>query len=286
MPLPLWSTVSLPVFPCTCLAGRGRLGYKANTTPYALGSVHLIINTSIRHTLSMRRSVIIAFMDRRPQILIVEDEKEIAKFIDLELQAESYETIVTYDGITGLSKFREFSPDLVVLDLMLPVLGGLEVARRIRKTSNTPIIILTAKDSVEDKVTGLDSGADDYLVKPFSIEELLARVRAHLRRVNPAITGEIRVVDLVMNLDGREVFRDGRRIDLSAKEFELLELFARNPGKVFNRFDIEEKVWPQYTGGSNVVDVYVGYLRRKLEGEGERRLIHTVRGVGYVLREE
>ena len=218
--------------------------------------------------------------------MIVEDEKEIAKFIDLELQAESYKTIVTYDGVTGLSKFREFSPDLVVLDLMLPVLGGIEVARRIRKTSNTPIIILTAKDSVEDKVTGLDSGADDYLVKPFSIVELLARVRAHLRRVNPAITGEIRVVDLVMNLDGREVFRDGRRIDLSAKEFELLELFARNPGKVFNRFDIEEKVWPQYTGGSNVVDVYVGYLRRKLEGEGERRLIHTVRGVGYVLREE
>ena len=169
---------------------------------------------------------------------------------------------------------------------MLPVLDGLEVARRIRKTSNTPIIILTAKDSVDDKVTGLDSGADDYLVKPFSIEELLARVRAHLRRVNPAVTGEVRVADLVMNLDGREVFRDGRRIELSAKEFELLELFARNPGKVFNRFEIEEKVWPEYTGGSNVVDVYVGYLRRKLEGEGERRLIHTVRGVGYVLREE
>jgi DNA-binding response OmpR family regulator len=107
-----------------------------------------------------------------------------------------------------------------------------------------------------------------------------------LRRVNPAVTGEVRVADLVMNLDGREVFRDGRRIELSAKEFELLELFARNPGKVFNRFEIEEKVWPEYTGGSNVVDVYVGYLRRKLERDGERRLIHTVRGVGYVLREE
>jgi DNA-binding response OmpR family regulator len=225
-------------------------------------------------------------MDRRPLILIVEDEKEIAKFIDLELQAESYETVVAYDGVTGLSKFRELNPDLVVLDLMLPVLDGLEVARRIRKTSNTPIIILTAKDSVDDKVVGLDSGADDYLVKPFSIEELLARVRAHLRRVNPAVTGEVRVADLVMNLDGREAFRDGRRIDLSAKEFELLELFARNPGKVFNRFEIEEKVWPEYTGGSNVVDVYVGYLRRKLEASGERRLIHTVRGVGYVLREE
>ncbi|MAZ53747.1 MAG: DNA-binding response regulator [Trueperaceae bacterium] len=225
-------------------------------------------------------------MDRRPQILIVEDEKEIAKFIDLEFQAENYSTIVTYDGVTGLSKFRELNPDLVVLDLMLPVLNGLEVARRIRKTSNTPIIILTAKDGVEDKVTGLDSGADDYLVKPFSIEELLARVRAHLRRVNPAVTGDVRVADLVMNLDGRESFRDGRRIDLSAKEFELLELLARNPGKVFNRFEIEEKVWPEYTGGSNVVDVYIGYLRRKLEGEAERRLIHTVRGVGYVLREE
>jgi DNA-binding response OmpR family regulator len=225
-------------------------------------------------------------MERRPLILIVEDEKEIAKFVDLELQAENYETVVAYDGVTGLSKFRELAPDLVVLDLMLPVLDGLEVARRIRKTSNTPIILLTAKDSVDDKVTGLDAGADDYLVKPFSIEELLARVRAHLRRVNPAVTGEVRVADLVMNLDGREVFRDGRRIELSAKEFELLELFARNPGKVFNRFEIEEKVWPEYTGGSNVVDVYVGYLRRKLEGEGERRLIHTVRGIGYVLREE
>ena len=225
-------------------------------------------------------------MDRRPQILIVEDEKEIAKFIDLEFQAENYSTIVTYDGVTGLSKFRELNPDLVVLDLMLPVLNGLEVARRIRKTSNTPINILTAKQGVEDKVTGLDSGADDYLVKPFSIEELLARVRAHLRRVNPAVTGDVRVADLVMNLDGRESFRDGRRIDLSAKEFELLELLARNPGKVFNRFEIEEKVWPEYTGGSNVVDVYIGYLRRKLEGEAERRLIHTVRGVGYVLREE
>ena len=225
-------------------------------------------------------------MDRRPLILIVEDEKEIAKFIDLELQAEEYDTVVAYDGVTGLSKFRELNPDLVVLDLMLPVLDGLEVARRIRKTSNTPIIILTAKDSVDDKVTGLDSGADDYLVKPFSIEELLARVRAHLRRVNPAVTGEVRVADLVMNLDGREAFRDGRRIELSAKEFELLELFARNPGKVFNRFEIEEKVWPEYTGGSNVVDVYVGYLRRKLEADGERRIIHTVRGVGYVLREE
>lgn len=219
-------------------------------------------------------------------ILLVEDEKEIARFIDLELQAEEYRTVVAYDGVTGLSKFRELQPDLVILDLMLPVLDGLEVARRIRKTSNTPIIILTAKDQVADKVEGLDAGADDYLAKPFSIEELLARVRAHLRRHSPAVTGEVRVSDLVMNLSGREVFRGGRRIELSAKEFDLLELFAKNPGKVYSRYEIEEHVWPEYTGGSNVVDVYVGYLRRKLESGGERRLIHTIRSVGYVLRED
>ncbi len=225
-------------------------------------------------------------MERKPLVLVIEDEKEIARFIELELGAEGYATDVAFDGVTGLSRFREISPDLVVLDLMLPVLDGLEVASRIRKTSNTPIIILTAKDGIQDKVEGLDAGADDYLIKPFSIEELLARVRAHLRRVNPAVTGEVRVADLVMNLDGREIFRGGRRVELSAKEFELLELLARNPGKVFSRFEIEEKVWPEYTGGSNVVDVYIGYLRRKLEEGGERRLIHTVRGVGYVLREE
>lgn len=193
---------------------------------------------------------------------------------------------MAYDGITGLSRFRETNPNLVVMDLMLPVMDGLEVARRIRKTSNVPIVILTAKDRVEDKVEGLDAGADDYLVKPFSIEELLARIRAHLRRVTPAITGEIRVSDLIINLEGREVYRSGRRIEFSNKEFELLELLAKSPGKVFSRFEIEEKVWPGYQGGSNVVDVYIGYLRKKLEGAGERRLIHTVRGVGYVLRED
>jgi len=221
-----------------------------------------------------------------PLILIIEDEKDIARFLELELQAEGYRTEVAYDGVTGLSKFREKNPDLVILDLMLPAKDGLEVAKIIRKTSNVPIIILTAKGQVEDKVEGLDAGADDYLVKPFSIEELLARVRAHLRRVTPAITGEIRVADLIINLEGREVFRGGRRIELSNKEFELLELLASNPGKVFSRFEIEEKVWPGYQGGSNVVDVYIGYLRKKLEAGGERRLIHTVRGVGYVLRED
>ncbi len=225
-------------------------------------------------------------MERKPLVLIVEDEKDIARFVELELGAEGYSTETAFDGVTGLSKYRELNPDLVILDLMLPVLDGLEVARRIRKTSNTPIVILTAKDSIQDRVEGLDSGADDYLIKPFSIEELLARVRAHLRRVNPAVAGEVRVADLVMNLDGRELFRGGRRIEVSNKEFELLELLARNPGKVFRRDEIEDKVWPDYQGGSNVVDVYIGYLRRKLEEKGERRLIHTVRSIGYVLREE
>ena len=225
-------------------------------------------------------------MERKPLVLIVEDEKDIERFVELELGAEGYSTETAFDGVTGLSKYRELNPDLVILDLMLPVLDGLEVARRIRKTSNTPIVILTAKDSIQDRVEGLDSGADDYLIKPFSIEELLARVRAHLRRVNPAVTGEVRVADLVMNLDGRELFRGGRRIEVSNKEFELLELLARNPGKVFRRDEIEDKVWPDYQGGSNVVDVYIGYLRRKLEEKGERRLIHTVRSIGYVLREE
>lgn len=220
-----------------------------------------------------------------PLILIVEDEKDIARFIELELQAEGYRTEVAHDGITGLSKFREVSPNLVILDLMLPVMDGIEVAKRIRKTSNVPILILTAKDRVEDKVAGLDAGADDYLVKPFSIEELLARVRAHLRRVTPAITGEIRVADLIINLEGREVFRGNRRIELSNKEFELLELLAKNPGKVFSRYEIEEKVWPGYQGEATWWTSTSATCARSWR-RGERRLIHTVRGVGYVLRED
>jgi DNA-binding response OmpR family regulator len=193
---------------------------------------------------------------------------------------------VAHDGISGLSRFREIQPDLLILDLMLPVMDGLEVARRVRKTSNVPIVILTAREAITDRVQGLEAGADDYIVKPFSIEELIARVRAHLRRVSPAVTGELRAADLIINIEGREIYRDGRRIELSNKEFELLELLAKNPGKVFNRFEIEEKIWPNYQGGSNVVDVYIGYLRKKLEATGERRLIHTVRGQGYVLRED
>ena len=200
-----------------------------------------------------------------PLILIVEDEKDIARFIELELQAEGYRTEVAHDGITGLSKFREVSPNLVILDLMLPVMDGIEVAKRIRKTSNVPILILTAKDRVEDKVAGLDAGADDYLVKPFSIEELLARVRAHLRRVTPAITGEIRVADLIINLEGREVFRGNRRIELSNKEFELLELLAKNPGKVFSRRDTHFRI--SYAADNSVLERGIEALNRLAESK-------------------
>ena len=212
-------------------------------------------------------------------VLIVEDERSLAESLELFLRSQGFRTERAHDGEAALTLFRAARPDLVLLDVMLPKLDGLEVLKRIRAETKTPVIMLTAKAEEIDKLLGLGLGADDYLVKPFSIEELLARVRAHLRRVNPAVTGEVRVADLVMNLDGRESFRDGRRVELSAKEFELLELFARSPGKVFNRFEIEEKVWPEYTGGSNVVDVYVRYLRRKL---GHER-IETVRGAGYRL---
>ncbi|GEM46624.1 response regulator transcription factor [Deinococcus cellulosilyticus] len=221
-----------------------------------------------------------------PKVLVIEDEKDTARFIELELQAEGYHTHIALDGLTGLAHFREHQPDLVILDLMLPVLGGLDVTRRIRKTSNTPILVLSAKDALQDKIDSLDAGANDHLSKPFSIEELLARVRAHLRRTNPTLNGELRIADLVIDLHGREVFRAGRRIELTSKEFELLEFLSRHPARVLSRYELEEQLWPGYVGGSNVVDVSIGCLRRKLEREGERRLIHTIRSVGYVLRDD
>lgn len=215
-------------------------------------------------------------MERKPLILIVEDEKEIAKFIDLELQAENYETVVSYDGVTGLSKFRELNPDLVVLDLMLPVLDGLEVARRIRKTSNTPIIILTAKDSVDDKVTGLDSGADDYLVKPFSHAELVARLRALLRR--SGVRRARALGDLEVDDDAGEARLRGERLDLTRREFELLACLVANAGRVLSRGELLDKVWGvEFSGTERTVDQHVAQLRARL-GPG---WIETVRGRGY-----
>jgi DNA-binding response OmpR family regulator len=221
-----------------------------------------------------------------PRILLVEDEEKLAKFIQLELTYEGYEVSVANDGLSGLMAARDQDPDLLILDWMMPGLTGVEVCRRLRQTgSQVPIILLTAKDEVQDRVEGLDAGADDYVVKPFSIEELLARVRAHLRRNEPQEADMLVFEDLSLNRKTREVLRGGRSIELTAKEFDLLELLMTNPKQVLTRDQILDKVWGyDFMGDSNIIEVYIRYLRQKLETAGEKRLIQTVRGVGYVLR--
>ncbi|TBR60088.1 DNA-binding response regulator [Westiellopsis prolifica IICB1] len=220
-------------------------------------------------------------------ILLVEDEVKLARFVELELTTEGYQVSVAHDGMTGLTLARESSPDLAILDWMLPGLLGVEICRRLRSTgSSIPIILLTAKDEVSDRVAGLDAGADDYVVKPFSIEELLARIRAHLRRTQETDEDLLQFEDLKLNRRTREVFRNQRAVDLTAKEFDLLEYLLSHPRQVFTRDQILEKVWGyDFMGDSNIIEVYVRYLRLKLEENNEKRLIHTVRGVGYALRE-
>ncbi|RAM48353.1 response regulator transcription factor [Mastigocladus laminosus UU774] len=220
-------------------------------------------------------------------ILLVEDEVKLARFVELELTTEGYQVSVAHDGMTGLTLARESSPDLAILDWMLPGLSGVEICRRLRSTgSSIPIILLTAKDEVSDRVAGLDAGADDYVVKPFSIEELLARIRAHLRRTQETDEDLLQFEDLKLNRRTREVFRNQRAVDLTAKEFDLLEYLLSHPRQVFTRDQILEKVWGyDFMGDSNIIEVYVRYLRLKLEENNEKRLIHTVRGVGYALRE-
>ena len=220
-------------------------------------------------------------------ILVVEDEAKLAQFIELELKYEGYGVSVANDGLAGLTAARESNPDLVILDWMLPGISGLEICRRLRLTGNkVPIILLTAKDDVEDRVAGLDAGADDYVVKPFSVEELLARVRAHLRRNQEQDSDLLEFADLRLNRGTREVFRGNRSVELTAKEFDLLEYLLSHPRQVLTRDQILERVWGyDFMGDSNIIEVYVRYLRLKLEAEQEKRLIQTVRGVGYVLRE-
>jgi len=220
-------------------------------------------------------------------ILVVEDEEKLARFIELELGYEGYKVSVAGDGLSGLTAARESKPDLVILDWMLPGLSGIELCRRLRATGDmVPVILLTAKDEVSDRVTGLDAGADDYVVKPFSVEELLARVRAHLRRTQESDPDSFQFEDLSLNRRTREVFRGERSIELTAKEFDLLEHLLAHPRQVIPRDRILECVWGyDFMGDSNVIEVYVRYLRLKLEAAGEKRLIQTVRGVGYVLRE-
>ncbi|GAB4199016.1 MAG: response regulator transcription factor [Roseiflexaceae bacterium] len=221
-------------------------------------------------------------------ILVVEDENEIAGYLRRGLAFEGFSVEIAANGPAALAMARERPPDLVVLDVMLPGLDGLEVARRLRAVSEVPIIMLTARDAVPDRVAGLEAGADDYLVKPFAFEELLARIRVQLRRrsrdAQPAV---LRYGPLVMDTAAHATHIGERRVDLTAKEYELLELFLRHPQQVLTREVIYDRVWGYDFGGeSNIIEVYVRYLRQKLEAAGETRLIHTVRGVGYILRSE
>ncbi len=220
-------------------------------------------------------------------ILLVEDEAKLARMIELELGYEGYQVSVVHDGLAGLTTARDSHPDLIILDWLLPGLSGLEVCRRLRSTGDqVPVILLTAKDEITDRVAGLDAGADDYVVKPFSIEELLARVRAHLRRAQEADSGTLQFEDLSLNRQTREVQRGERSIELTAKEFDLLEYLLLHPRQVITRDRILEVVWGyDFMGDSNIIEVYIRYLRLKLEANNEKRLIQTVRGVGYVLRE-
>ncbi len=221
-------------------------------------------------------------------ILLVEDEVKLARFVELELNYEGYQVSIAYDGLTALTAARELNPDLVILDWMLPGLSGLEICRRLRSTGDkVPIILLTAKDEVSDRVAGLNAGADDYVVKPFSVEELIARVRAHLRRNQEADAADIlEFADLSLNRRTREVFRNQRLIELTAKEFDLLDYLLAHPRQVVTRDRILEQVWGyDFMGDSNIIEVYIRYLRLKLEANNEKRLLQTVRGVGYVLRD-
>jgi len=219
-------------------------------------------------------------------ILLLEDDVKLARLMASELGLEGYRVTVANNGLEGLGLAREIQPDLLILDWMMPGLSGLDVCLRLRTTGlQVPIILLTAKDEIPDRVAGLNAGADDYVTKPFSLEELLARVRAHLRRAHPANPNLLQLEDLTLNRTAREVFRDRRLVQLTAKEFDLLEFLMRHPRQVLTRDQILEQVWGYgFEGESNVIEVYIRALRLKLEGKDSPRLIHTVRGVGYVLR--
>lgn len=219
-------------------------------------------------------------------VLLVEDDPRLAQFVETELSLEGYRVTVAANGMEGLSLAREAQPDLLILDWMMPGISGLDVCLRLRATGvQAPIIMLTAKDEIPDRVAGLNAGADDYVTKPFSIEELLARVKAHLRRLQPEDAQALEFEDVVLNIITREVYRDQRLIQLTAKEFDLLEFLMRHPRQVLTREQILEKVWGfDFIGESNIIEVYMRALRLKLEAAAPKRLIHTVRGVGYVLR--
>ncbi|TAK33588.1 MAG: response regulator transcription factor [Chloroflexota bacterium] len=223
------------------------------------------------------------------RVLVIDDDPEIVSLLRRGLSYEGYSLVMAENGEEALEKLRAEPVDLVVLDLMLPGIDGIEVCRRLRRISDVPVLMLTAKRTVPDKVAGFDSGADDYLVKPFAFDELLVRLKALLRRRPPGDTAPanlLRFADLVVDPSGRRVWRRDQEIELTAREFDLLELFMRHPHQVLRREVIHERVWGyDFEGESNIIDVYVRYLRTKLEAVGGNQLIQTVRGVGYVLRE-
>ena len=221
------------------------------------------------------------------RILIVEDEERIARFVELELRHEGYEVDKAADGRTGLERMESGAYDLVLLDIMLPGLNGLEVLRRARRTVDTPVIMLTARDTVMDKVTGLDMGAEDYITKPFEIEELLARIRVRLRKTERRASKALEVGKLSLDPDRHTVHYDGHPVELTHREFELLKILMENEGIVMARSTLMEQVWGyDYMGETNIVDVYMRYLRSKLDDAYGVKLLYTVRGVGYVLRKE
>jgi two-component system, OmpR family, response regulator ArlR len=219
------------------------------------------------------------------RILLIEDEPQIARFVQLELTHEGYDVSVANDGREGLELFRSQTFDVVLLDIMLPSINGIEVLRRIRFNSSVPIIMLTARDSVMDKVSGLDNGADDYITKPFAIEELLARLRSVLRKqVQPTL---ISFKSLTLDLDTHDCFVSGEKVELTKKEFELLHLLLMNKNKVLTREVLVEKIWGyEFDGSTNAVDVYVRYIRSKIEEPYQIKLIHTIRGIGYIIKDE
>jgi two-component system, OmpR family, response regulator MprA len=225
-------------------------------------------------------------MSGRPRVLVVEDDTDIAGVLRRSLDKEGYDVRVAGDGKTALDEAGVFAPDAVVLDLGLPKLDGVEVCRRLRSEGDVPILILTARDALDARVEGLDSGADDYLVKPFEREELLARIRALLRRRPPRGSASLVVGDLRINPATREAYRGERQLELTAREFELLEHLMRNERIVVSRQSLLDEVWGYHPfAETNTVDVFISNLRRKLEQDGEPRVLHTIRGAGYVLRE-
>ena len=222
------------------------------------------------------------------KILLVEDEEKLARMVELELRYEGYEVEKAFDGRTGLERALSGEHDLILLDIMLPALSGMEVLRRLRKESSVPVIMLTARDTVVDKVSGLDSGADDYVTKPFAIEELLARIRAALRKRPAREEGTLLTVGpLSMDVDRHEVSVNGENVELTRREFDLLRYLMENKEKVISRESLLDHVWGfDFVGETNAVDVYIRFLRSKIDEAFGVKLIHTVRGVGYVVKED